>query len=81
MHICDWHSNMKGVGIRGVYAIATARRNEDENHPIRAQDFINEQANDLDCLQVSSIFGNPGSTYNYERNGFLSRTAPIDGPT
>lgn len=60
----------KGFTLHRVYAISTATWGEDENSQITARVLIYEEAKDLYSGQVWSTAGYPGSTYNYDRNGF-----------
>lgn len=50
-----------------------------DERQMNAQDLVHEQAKGLHCRQASSIVGLPRLAHNYERNGFLTGTAPIDG--
>lgn len=45
---------------------------------MKAQKFIDEQANDSCCCQVSPTVRFIGLTYGYDRNGFLRQTEHID---
>lgn len=52
---------------------------EQNERPITAHEFIHEQANDLYCLQASSMIGLPGLANNLERKRYLVCSASLDG--
>lgn len=46
---------------------------------ITAQSSVQDEARDSYWWQASSALALPGSAYNYDKNGFLTRTAPVEG--
>lgn len=77
IHISNLHYNKKCVGILEVYGIATRPKGKNENLPITVQDFIYEEVKDPYCREVSCTKGSPGSTNNYDSNGFSTSIGPI----
>lgn len=61
-----------------VHAIAALTYTKHYKRRITAQMFVQEQAKDSYCHQAWPTFGLPGWTFNYNRNGFLIYTAPMD---
>lgn len=72
MHENDLESNIRGVELPEVYSLVKITGEDDKKRPIAAQELKNEQANDSYSLQASSTVEPPGSTYNYDRKGFLT---------
>lgn len=69
----------EGVGLPAVNAVETLTETGHDKRPITAHDSIHKQAKDSYCFQASSTVGLLGSTFNYDGNEFLVRTAPIKG--
>lgn len=63
--------------LHAVYAIWTWMETEHDKCAITAHNFIHKQAKDSNSCQESSTAGEPGSTFNYNRNGLPVRTAPM----
>lgn len=74
----DAESDKGGVKLLEVYALANDIEENDEKRPIKAHDFINEQANNSYFRQASYALGSPRSMYNSNRQQLLTRVAPID---
>lgn len=81
MHKSNPRCDKKDVGIHEVYAIANETRGEEDIYSMIAQAIIYEKAKDSYFRQVSSAAGYPGSMYNYDRNGVVTRRASVDGVT
>lgn len=71
-------NDKEGIGIPAVHDVVVSMDTEQDNGLVPAQEFIYEKAKESCFLQASSTVGLPGSTINYDRNGFLIRTAPIN---
>lgn len=75
----DAESDKKGLRPLHAYTLANETGRNDEKRPITAQVFIDVQGNDSYCHHTSYTVGPLRSKFNYDKNRFLKRLAPIVG--
>lgn len=68
----------RSIGFPAVHAIARLTDTKHDKRPIIEQEIIQKQENDSYYLQASFTVGLSGSTFYYDKNGFLVRAASID---
>lgn len=81
MYIQDYDvlNDKVGIGIPAAYGMATSTGTKHDKPSIATQEFIREQANDLNCHQSQSEVGLPILTCNYNRNGSGTVLHPLMG--
>lgn len=62
-----------------VYDTPTSTEPDHDKRQATVNDFIQQQPNDLNCLQVSSRVGLPGPAYNFDTNEVFTLIKCIDG--
>lgn len=78
MQVFDKFSEREGIGISALHTLVASAKTILDRRLIGVHEFIKEQAKDLYCPSASFTARLLGSMVNYDSNGFLIYTAPID---
>lgn len=74
----DTKCDKRDAQLPEVYVLGTATLENGKKRRRAARKPIGTQVNDSYCCQSSSTVGNPISTYEFDRNRFLTKVAIID---